>query len=135
LRFTDARFNDGSHSIVAFSAKLGDDEWGETQTVCATCEVELKGAEGVRLTVLCPSLHPGAKATDPKQREGASVASRGGVASIDVEADGWRVVVGLPRLGVCRWRGVRRRAPRGGDVGARQALQRREGWRTSRELR
>ena len=96
LRFTDARFNDGSHPIVAFSAKLGDDEWGETQTVCATCEVELKGAEGVRLTVRCPSLHPDAKATDPKQREGASVASRGGVASIDVEADGWRVGVDYP---------------------------------------
>ena len=100
LRFIDARMASDGSSVVAFSAKLGDGAWGAEPA--AACEVLLRGAHGVRLTVRglprAPSVRGirgegGAKeGFDTTKGGGEARASRGGVASIAVEADGSFVV-------------------------------------------
>ena len=101
LRFTDARMASDGSSIVAFSAKLGDGPWGAEPA--AACEVLLRGVDGVRLTVRGLPRAPSVRGTRgeggaarAEWDDGASGASRGGVASIAVEDDGVVVAVDYP---------------------------------------
>ena len=95
LRFIDARMASDGSSIVAFSAKLGDGAWGAEPA--AACEVLLRGADGVRLTVRGLPRAPSVRGTRGEGGEGREWgASRGGVGSIAVEDAGVVVAVDYP---------------------------------------